>query len=428
MHYKEYLKNYKTKLKLAVSKDLEAGLDALCSLCLMQKRFAFLVTIFLLNCNVLPFMKNEKQPASSPEQLGQFFFDAVIQNDFAAFQNLFATKADFLFFLAKSNLSETEKKEHVSNVNDLLRAKEEIKTFYDDVLEEAAACKIDWNKATVSKITHERKTVAGVAQLRITVDWEHAGAPYQFVLRQCLEGADKWVITQNAGFFDPNWREKLAATVQIEKGFAGEQWPAALKRYEAFISQIERDSKLFFKQKDKIETITTIEARVGMVFPKALKNMYLNEGAFAIGDALEMNAVFLYRAEKLLYFLDEDFKALSISQFGLAEMIDFTIGHPELKELLSAEQYAYLNSNYKIFGVYYHNESDYRFYYFDETGKFGTVEYNHDWYHFNRMDWDNTFIPLTTKSKATLSFDALISMEIDEVIAADLEDWLDNGE
>ncbi len=372
--------------------------------------------------------KKTAQQTNSPEQLGQFFFEAIQADNFSTFKDLFATKKDFLFFLEKSNLTKEEKEVHRQEAEVFVKKEKEIREYYNDILQEAAACKIDWKEAKIVAVTYEGKTMVGVAQLKITVDWTHKGEPYQFVLRQCIESDSKWVITQSASFFDPNWREKLIASVQVEKGFKGEHWRAALKRYEAFITEIERDSKLFFKNKDNLETIKMLESYMGIAFPESLKNVYLKEGAFAIGEELEVNTLFLYSAEKLLYFLKEDFKNLSISQLGFAELIDFTIGHPELKELLSPKEYDFLNDNYKIFGVYYHNESDFRFYYFDKNGQFGTAEYNHDWYHFNRNDWNNEFIPLTKKSKASFTFDELISKEIDQTIDASLEDWVNNGE
>lgn len=202
-----------------------------------------------------------------------------------------------------------------------------------------------------------------------------------------------------------------------------ETWREALTRYQRFsdfckteLSDVEylgHDLSLKYQPPSQAEALEQIRHRIGLQFPAVLVDLYTTQGAFE----LDGWSVKLFPPTEILKNLTTpEGRYGHWKTLGLAEVAGFYTNPEEFKTVLSAEQYAFINAHYHCFGFQSINDSDSYFFYFDQAGNFGVVEYDHDWFHFNGEAWRNEYFPLLEQSPARLSLDQLISQAINRRI------------
>ncbi|MBT2564386.1 hypothetical protein J7E50_23500 [Pedobacter sp. ISL-68] len=151
--------------------------------------------------------------------------------------------------------------------------------------------------------------------------------------------------------------------------------------------------------------------------PADLVSFYSQLGSLKPYDD-ELFALSIDSAQSLIESINHQNKWYRCQSLGIVDYIKFCWinDRQELEEdnYLNKAQLHYLNSNYKCFGLYRTNwgfeEADYL--YFDSNGNFGTVRYHQD----NISDFlDHYLIPLTHKSLATETFEAIMLRIIDQL-------------
>ena len=176
--------------------------------------------------------------------------------------------------------------------------------------------------------------------------------------------------------------------------------------------QLENLFGLKINEKETLERVESFEKTCQCEIPSSLKSLYLEAGTFLIKSTESWGSIQLYSN------LDSEYKMHNIG--GLVKTIELLWGgRPEFKESFTDEEINYLNSNYFSFGHYFHDDNVYTHYYFDKSGKFGSITYDQDDFEGTYNDY---FKPLLKSSLANQTFDELISSDVDQAIQYFLEE------
>ena len=98
---------------------------------------------------------------------------------------------------------------------------------------------------------------------------------------------------------------------------------------------------------------------------------------------------------------------------GLINYIDYAWGgRPEFEEYYQEKHRDYLNKNYFVFGMRYHDDNVHEYLYFDREGMFGSIVFDQD--EFSQVQ--KQLNPLLKKSTANETLDQVISRSFSEVI------------
>ncbi len=206
---------------------------------------------------------------------------------------------------------------------------------------------------------------------------------------------------------------------KLKKGEKGETWQQALNRYTKFYEltlKPTNDSydrnRITINKNETVERIAEFEKKNNCQIPIELKKLYLEHGTFSIRDEEELESIKLYSNKESKYALQ--------NIGGLIQSIDeLWGGKPVFKKSLSAQDIAYLNTNYFVFGHYLHDDDAYSHFYFDRNGKFGVLTYDQGDF---PLAFNEYLSPLLKSSLATLSLDELLSSQVNFLIKKVLEE------
>lgn len=197
---------------------------------------------------------------------------------------------------------------------------------------------------------------------------------------------------------------------KLRHGPQNEPWSAALARYQSMRKKLkvsadyEGVQHLLVLAKEDEPILAEVERQAGVQIPAALRECYAQYGAFCVRDPGSWGSLKLYASTQ---FGPKPFVQ------GVVGAIEYVWGgRPEFEACFSPDEIRQLNDQYFCFGHYFHDDNAYSHLVFDRAGRFDRLYYHQD-------DWDSAyarFKDLLSESDFALTFDALISACIDDII------------
>jgi hypothetical protein len=188
-------------------------------------------------------------------------------------------------------------------------------------------------------------------------------------------------------------------------------------RIALFNSRVGKYKEISFEAGATPDEMARLQHEFQIPIPSDLASFYTHFGGLTPYDR-EMFAITIDTPKYLLKSIADENKWYRCNSMGLIDYIKFcwVNDRVELEEgnCLNSQQLHHLNNNYKCFGLYRtdwgNEEADYL--YFDRNGTFGTVRYHQD--SISAL-LDDYLIPLTHKSLANETFDAMLLRIINQV-------------
>ena len=165
------------------------------------------------------------------------------------------------------------------------------------------------------------------------------------------------------------------------------------------------------------EELNKIQVLTNTVFPLSLQEFYQNIGGLSFNEIYEDDRegvrLNLYSISNYLHFLNATANWEKLYSFGLIDYLKFNWDNdrPEFEDI-EPEKIAYLNENYKCFGVFSFNFNEHHSLYFDKDGNFGKISYNQN--NFYGL-WNEHLNGMLIKSPAKETFENLISSALEEI-------------
>jgi hypothetical protein len=165
---------------------------------------------------------------------------------------------------------------------------------------------------------------------------------------------------------------------------------------------------LVLNEKFTEEQILTLEKKIDCPFPEDLRVMLQSEGVLAHQCFADMwNTLEL-----------DSFEQLINKNFGLIDYIRDAWGGrkefdaPQNQAYCTAENQAYLNSHYFVFGYRYVDDNVHIYFYFDREGAFGTFEFDQD-----MLDGIGAALEsLADGNGGDMSLEELLTEQLDEIV------------
>ena len=160
----------------------------------MKYSFTILFLLFVaLACNSKARTSSPKTE-NGPKELGEKVFDALKNSDFAAFQSLLMTKEDCATLLKNSTIPPDQHDLFLKPMEGVVEyLHEDARENFSEILDEAKASGIDWNRAELREVMYQVESKDGMQSTDIILSCHFQGNDFAIRILDCQKSSS-WRI------------------------------------------------------------------------------------------------------------------------------------------------------------------------------------------------------------------------------------------